>query len=78
LAEAGLSYQDLLDRTRHEAAVQYLSSPQLSIGEIGWLLGYSEPSAFHRAFKRWEGVSPQAFRAKRSREAKAPDTTGST
>jgi AraC-like DNA-binding protein len=62
LAEAGLSYQELLDRSRCEAAERHLRDPSLSISEIAWLLGYSEASAFHRAFKRWQGVSPQAFR----------------
>lgn len=69
LSAIGLSYQDLLDRTRCEAAHRYLSHSALSIGEIAWLLGYSEPSAFHRAFKRWNGASPQSFRANRSARA---------
>ena len=38
--------------------------PTLSIGEVTYLLGYSEPKAFHRAFKRWHGISPLTFRAK--------------
>jgi AraC-like DNA-binding protein len=62
LAEAGLSYQQLLEDTRRAAAAQYLSDPALSIGEVGYLLGYSEPAAFHRAFKRWHGVPPLAYR----------------
>jgi AraC-like DNA-binding protein len=63
LAAAGLSYQELLDSTRHNAAVRYLTDFTLSIGEVAYLLGYSEPSAFHRAFKRWTGSTPQAFRS---------------
>jgi AraC-like DNA-binding protein len=62
LASAGVSYQDLLDETRREAAERYLTESSLSIAELAYLLGYSEPSAFHRAFKRWFGRSPQAFR----------------
>jgi AraC-like DNA-binding protein len=65
LAETGLSYQELLDRSRCEAAERHLRDPSLSISEIAWLLGYSEASAFHRAFRRWQGVSPQAFREQR-------------
>ena len=67
LAAAGLSYQELLDETRREAAERCIANSSLSIGEIAYLLGYSEPAAFHRAFKRWMGVAPQAFR-QRQRE----------
>lgn len=62
LSEAGISYQQLLDDTRREAADTYLTNPTLAIGEVAYLLGYSEPAAFHRAFKRWKGQTPQAFR----------------
>ncbi|HXY52088.1 MAG TPA: AraC family transcriptional regulator ligand-binding domain-containing protein [Terriglobales bacterium] len=58
----GFSYQDLVEQSRKEAAQRYLSEFSLSIAEIGYLLDYSEPSAFHRAFKRWYGLTPQAFR----------------
>jgi AraC-like DNA-binding protein len=67
LAAAGLSYQELLDETRREAAERCITNSSLSIGEIAYLLGYSEPAAFHRAFKRWMGITPQAFR-QRQRE----------
>jgi AraC-like DNA-binding protein len=63
LADAGLSYQQLLNLTRREAAGKCLSNPALSIGEVAYLLGYSEPVAFHHAFRRWNGVTPQSFRA---------------
>jgi AraC-like DNA-binding protein len=62
LADEGWSYQELLDLTRRDAAKNYLGVSTLSIGEVGYLLGYSEPAAFHRAFKRWNGIGPQAFR----------------
>ncbi len=65
LAGAGLSYQQLLDLTRRDAAGEYLNNPTLSIGEVAYLLGYSEPAAFHRAFKRWNGMTPQSFRDQR-------------
>jgi AraC-like DNA-binding protein len=65
LARAGTSFESLRDGARREAAVLYLADTALSIGEIGYLLGYSEPAAFHRAFKRWHGTTPQAFRARR-------------
>ena len=67
LAEQGSSYQDLLDVTRREAAAGYLAHSTLSICEIAYLLGYSEAAAFHRAFKRWNAETPQAFRARERR-----------
>lgn len=62
LAAAGTSYQELLDSTRREAAGRYLADRALSVSEVAYLLGYSEPAAFHRAFKRWHGSTPQEFR----------------
>jgi AraC-like DNA-binding protein len=62
LAVEGTSYQDLLDRLRRDLAERYLASDHLSIGEVGFLLGFSELSSFHRAFKRWTGRTPVQFR----------------
>jgi AraC-like DNA-binding protein len=62
LSAAGVTYQELLDQTRREAANTYLRAAALSIGEVAYLLGYSEAAAFHRAFKRWTGMGPQEFR----------------
>ncbi len=62
LAAAGVSYQQLLDLARRDAAERYLIDSPLSIGEVAYLLGYSEPAAFNRAFKRWRRETPQAFR----------------
>jgi len=71
LAATGVSYQDLLDESRREAAERYLSESPLSIAELAYLLGYSEPSAFHRAFKRWFGRSPLAFRERLRNEQRS-------
>lgn len=69
LSAVGTSYQELLDTTRCEAAKLYLQDYRLSIGEVAYLLGYSEPPAFHRAFKRWNGITPQEFRRQRAEES---------
>jgi AraC-like DNA-binding protein len=62
LAAAGVSYKRLLAQARMDAAERYLTDSPLSIGEVAYLLGYSEPSAFNRAFKRWYNETPRAFR----------------
>jgi AraC-like DNA-binding protein len=62
LAAAGVTYQEVLDQTRRDAANRYLRVATFSIGEVAYLLGYSEAAAFHRAFKRWTGMGPQEFR----------------
>lgn len=58
LAAEGTSHKELLDDLRSELARRYLGDPSLSIGEVAFLLGFSEPSALHRAFKRWTGQTP--------------------
>jgi AraC-like DNA-binding protein len=63
LADAGSSYQQLVDLARKDAAERYLATSTFSIGEIAYLLGYSEAAAFNRAFRRWHKSTPQAFRA---------------
>lgn len=63
LRESGTSYQALLDEVRRDVAIQHLSHSSASVGQIGFLLGFSEPSAFHRAFRRWTGKAPSAYRA---------------
>jgi AraC-like DNA-binding protein len=62
LEAARSSYQRVLDLTRREAAERLLLDRTLSVSEVGYLLGYSEPAAFHRAFKRWHGSTPRDFR----------------
>jgi AraC-like DNA-binding protein len=63
LKAEGTSYKALLDSTRRDLAVQYVRSSRMSINEITYLLGFSEPGNFSRAFKRWTGTSPSQFRA---------------
>lgn len=62
LAEQGLSFQQLLDDTRRQLAEGYLRDASLPLGEIAALLGFSEQSAFSRAFAKWHGVSPLRWR----------------
>jgi AraC-like DNA-binding protein len=70
LSAAGSSYQEVLDSSRREMAERCLAGSSLSVAEIAYMLAFSEPAAFHRAFKRWAGMTPQAFRRDR-REAGA-------
>ncbi len=62
LHDEGTSFKQLLDETRHELADGYIKNHQVSLGEITYLLGFSEASNFSRAFKRWTGSSPTEFR----------------
>lgn len=62
LREEGTSFAELLDGTRRELSQLYLSEAGVAAYEVAFLLGYSEPSAFHRAFRRWTGATPQEFR----------------
>jgi AraC-like DNA-binding protein len=62
LADLGTSHKELLDTLRCELAKTHLAADALAIGEVAFLLGFSEASAFHRAFRRWTGRTPQEFR----------------
>lgn len=61
----GLTFSVLVERTRQQMAREYLACPTMPVGEIALLLGYSEISAFSRAFRKWTGVSPRQYRAAR-------------
>lgn len=62
LAEHGMSFQSLLDETRFQLAKSYLLDSSLDLVEMALLLGYSEQSAFTRAFRNWTGVAPAQWR----------------
>lgn len=62
LAEQGYSYRGVLAGLRRRLAKKYLADPALSCADIAMLLGYSEQSAFIRAFKDWMGVTPGEYR----------------
>ncbi len=65
LAEADITYQKLVDDTRRDLALRHLENPRHSLTDITFLLGFSQQSAFTRAFKRWTGMSPAEYRARR-------------
>jgi AraC-like DNA-binding protein len=70
LAGEGSRFQALLDEVRAEFARRYLGQAALAPGEVSHLLGFANPSAFHRAFRRWTGGTPGAFQAGRRPGAK--------
>jgi len=63
LDEAGTSFRKLRDELLRERAEQLLGERRVPIGEVSYLLGYREPSNFHRAFRRWTGLTPAEWRA---------------
>ena len=62
LAEKGYTFQSLVDEARRQLAEKFLTDPRYSIAQVAFLTGFSEQSAFTRAFKRWAGQTPGAFR----------------
>jgi AraC-like DNA-binding protein len=67
LADADTSFQRVVDELRRELAASYLGDPGIKTAEVAFLLGFAEVSTFHRAFRRWTGTTPVAFR-RRARE----------
>jgi AraC-like DNA-binding protein len=67
LAE-GLSFQDVLNRTRRELAEHYLRQDAITPGEVSWLLGFQDGNSFIRAFKGWTGSTPGQYRSSMSRQ----------
>jgi AraC-like DNA-binding protein len=63
LRDEGTNFKQLLEDTRQELACQYLKQSELSLGEVTYLLGFSDQSNFTRAFKRWMGLAPSEYRA---------------
>jgi AraC-like DNA-binding protein len=69
LAEQGITFQQLLDDTRRHLAEAHLLDGHLDLAEISLLLGYSEQSAFTRAFRAWTGLPPAQWRRRQRLEA---------
>jgi AraC-like DNA-binding protein len=62
LADAGATFQQVLDAARYALAMDYLRQDGLSLVDIAFLLGFQEQSAFTHAFREWSGVNPGAWR----------------
>lgn len=66
LAAENANYKELLNDTRRELALSYLRQGR-SAAEVTWLLGFTDPSNFTRAFKRWTGLAPARWQEKQRR-----------
>ncbi len=66
-----MTFASVLDELRHRMAADYLGARKVSVNETAYLVGFSEPAAFSRAFKRWTGASPRAMRAAGTGQAAA-------
>lgn len=66
LRDEGTSFQKLKDQCRRDAAIQLLRDPINSGTAVSEYLGFSDPSAFFRAFKKWTGLTPQQFRSRKA------------
>lgn len=62
LRAEGTSFEAVLDALRRRLAIDYLSGRKVSVNEAAYLVGFSEAASFSRAFKRWTGTTPRAFR----------------
>lgn len=66
LAAEGTKLAVILDEVRRERALASLADPSRRVGEVAWALGYEDGSTFARAFRRWTGASPEAWRKRRA------------
>ena len=62
LKELDVNFNDLVRAARRELALRYVAEPHIPLTEIAFLLGYSELSAFSRAFRQWTGMAPARYR----------------
>jgi AraC-like DNA-binding protein len=66
LRQEGATHRRLLQEVRRDLAFVYLQRPDISIDEVAYLVGYDDPTAFHKAFKRWTGNTPAEHRSRLS------------
>ncbi len=76
LQDEGTTFEEIVDELRHELAERYLRERALCVQETAFLLGYSDVSAFHRAFVRWTGLSPSTWRAMSNDAARGDNRSG--
>lgn len=62
LEDEGVTFQALVNDTRKDMAIRYLQKSDLNNQQIAHLVGYRDPNAFRRAFRKWTGMTPQALR----------------
>jgi len=62
LEKEGTSYQRIKDNARRDVAISLLSRDRLTVSDVAEQVGFSDPSAFHRSFKKWTGQSPGSYR----------------
>jgi AraC-like DNA-binding protein len=62
LAKNGVSHSSLIEEVRRGLALTYIGDAGLGIGELSYILHFGDTTAFHRAFKRWTGETPLAYR----------------
>jgi AraC-like DNA-binding protein len=72
LEAEGTSFSAILEEVRRQLALGYLTSRELSMPELALLTGFSQPAAFHRAFRRWTGKTPLQYRRERRELRIAP------
>jgi AraC-like DNA-binding protein len=65
--DCGTSYQALVNELRRDLSLRYLGDPAITIAEVTFLVGFTEVSAFHRAFRRWTGQTPSEYRSQQQR-----------
>ena len=61
LKAEGITFEKVLDELRYKLALHYLNGKKVPVNQTAYLLGFSQPAAFSRAFKRWTGSSPRIY-----------------
>jgi AraC-like DNA-binding protein len=72
LEREGTTFSNVLDDLRKRLALRYVASKELELAEIAFLLGFSQTTAFHRAFKRWTGETPLNYRCAQQAAQRVP------